>query len=74
MSPRRTTVPPKDRRDERRLIDEEIAVIALTWEDQQRLRGRILGRLHAIAQRFSSGDAQDPDAQPEAHPGEQRAA
>jgi hypothetical protein len=43
----------ENRRHDRELIDDEVAVIALTWEDQERLRRRILGRLRALARRFS---------------------
>ena len=52
---------PENRRDERqRLIDEQFAVIVRTREDQQRLRGRILGQLHDLAERFSrQGDTGD---------------
>ena len=46
---------PEDRRDERRrLIDQEFATVVRTWEEQQRLRRRILGRAHELATRFLS--------------------
>lgn len=47
-----------DGRDERqRLIDREFAATVRTWEDQQRLRHRILSRAHDLAARLSRDGA-----------------
>jgi hypothetical protein len=48
---------PGDRRDRRREIDREFAVVLLTWEDQQRRRRQLLRRMRDIASRFSTEDA-----------------
>ena len=46
-----------DCRDERqRLIDEEFETTVLSWNDQQRLRRRILGELHHLAEKLASDD------------------
>jgi hypothetical protein len=45
----------EDWRDERqRLIDEEFETTVLSWNDHQRLRRRILGELHHLAEKLSS--------------------
>jgi hypothetical protein len=47
----------EDWRDERqRLIDEEFETTVLSWNDQQRLRRRILNGLHHLAEKLSSDD------------------
>ena len=45
--------------DERqRLIDEEFETTVLSWNDQQRLRRRILSGLHHLADKLSSDGTQ----------------
>jgi hypothetical protein len=49
----------EDWSDERqRLIDEEFETTVLRWNDQQRLRRRILSGLYHLAEKFSSDGTQ----------------
>ncbi|HWF34376.1 MAG TPA: hypothetical protein VG295_03365 [Solirubrobacteraceae bacterium] len=40
-------------RDERELVAHEVSVLAVTWEEQEQRRRRILGRLQGFRERFS---------------------
>jgi hypothetical protein len=56
MSPSATADLAEDRRTTRRTIDREVVVTMLTWEEQERLRRRILRRVQGLARRFASFD------------------
>ena len=59
MSTGATAFVREDWRDERqRLIDEEFETTVLSWNDQQRLRSRILSGLHNLAEKLSSDGTQ----------------
>jgi hypothetical protein len=49
---------------ERELIDDEVAVLILTWEDQQRRRHRILRRLRQVAERLAGDHNPREDVRP----------
>jgi hypothetical protein len=57
MSPRGTAVKAEDRHARSRAIDHEFVVTLLTWEEQQRLRRRILRRVRGLARRFGTAEA-----------------
>jgi hypothetical protein len=54
MSPRGTAGIAGDRRTKGRTIDREVVVSMLTWEEQERLRRRILRRVQGLARRFAA--------------------
>jgi hypothetical protein len=47
----------EDLRDRSRAIDREFVVTMLTWEEQERLRRRILRRVQGLASRFATDEA-----------------
>jgi len=47
----------QDRCDRSRAIDREFVVTVMTWEEQERLRRRILRRVQGLASRFSTDEA-----------------
>src|SRR5947209_7881616 len=53
MSPHGAAVVADDRRTTRLAIDREVVVTMLTWEEQERLRRRILRRVQGLARRFA---------------------
>ena len=60
MSPRGTAETAEDRRMTRRTIDREVVVTMLTWEEQERLRRRILGRVQGLAGRLAGIEEAGP--------------
>lgn len=54
MSPHVAALIAEDQPTQSRAIDREVVVTMLTWEEQERLRRRILRRVQGLASRFAT--------------------